>query len=312
MTKNIPEHIPVLLEEAITGLLIKKSGTYLDCTFGRGGHSREILKKLGPNGRLISMDKDQAAIESAQKINDKRFEIINLNFSQMGEILKKKNIKKLDGILMDLGVSSPQLDEPSRGFSFQSDAALDMRMDQSQSLTAADIVNSYEEKELIELLFSYGEEKFSKRIVRSILIHRETMGPINRTHELAKIINQAVPKREPGKNPATRTFQALRIKVNEELEEVEKSLPIAFDYLNPKGRLVVISFHSLEDRIVKNFTKIKMKTDLIPKYIPIRASEIKLSSVKKIGKLIMPSKEELKLNPRSRSAKLRIIEKVSD
>ena len=138
------------------------------------------------------------------------------------------------------------------------------------------------------------------------------MGPINRTHELAKIINQAVPKREPGKNPATRTFQALRIKVNEELEEVEKSLPIAFDYLNPKGRLVVISFHSLEDRIVKNFTKIKMKTDLIPKYIPIRASEIKLSSVKKIGKLIMPSKEELELNPRSRSAKLRIIEKVSD
>ena len=213
---------------------------------------------------------------------------------------------------MDLGVSSPQLDEPSRGFSFQSDAALDMRMDQSQLLTAADIVNSYEEKELIELLFLYGEEKFSKRIVRSILIHRDTSGPITRTHELAKIINQAVPKKEPGKNPATRTFQALRIKVNEEIEEVEKALPIAFDFLKTKGRLVVISFHSLEDRIVKNFTKIKMKTDLIPKYIPIRASEIKLSSVKKIGKLITPSKEEIKLNPRSRSAKLRIIEKVSD
>ena len=213
---------------------------------------------------------------------------------------------------MDLGVSSPQLDEPSRGFSFMADAGLDMRMDQSQSLTAADIVNSYEEKKLIELLFSYGEEKFSKRIVRSILIHRETIGPITRTHELAKIINQAVPKREPGKNPATRTFQALRIKVNEEITEVERALPIAFDFLNTKGRLVVISFHSLEDRIVKNFTKYKMETDVIPKYIPIRASEIKLPSVKKIGKLITPSKEEIKLNPRSRSAKLRVIEKVFD
>ena len=213
---------------------------------------------------------------------------------------------------MDLGVSSPQLDEPSRGFSFMADAGLDMRMDQSQSLTAADIVNSYEEKELIELLFLYGEEKFSKRIVRSILIHRETIGPITRTHELAKIINQAVPKREPGKNPATRTFQALRIKVNEEIDEVERALPIAFDFLNTKGRLVVISFHSLEDRIVKNFTKYKMETDVIPKYIPIRASEIKLPSVKKIGKLITPSKEEIKLNPRSRSAKLRVIEKVFD
>ena len=213
---------------------------------------------------------------------------------------------------MDLGVSSPQLDEPSRGFSFMADAGLDMRMDQSQSLTAADIVNSYEEKELIELLFLYGEEKFSKRIVRSILIHRETIGPITRTHELAKIINQAVPKREPGKNPATRTFQALRIKVNEEITEVERALPIAFDFLNTKGRLVVISFHSLEDRIVKNFTKYKMETDVIPKYIPIRASEIKLPSVKKIGKLITPSKEEIKLNPRSRSAKLRVIEKVFD
>jgi len=213
---------------------------------------------------------------------------------------------------MDLGVSSPQLDEPSRGFSFMADADLDMRMDQSQSLTAADIVNSYEEKKLIELLFSYGEEKFSKRIVRSILIHRDTIGPITTTLELAKIINQAVPKREPGKNPATRTFQALRIKVNEEIEEVEKALPTAFDFLNTKGRLVVISFHSLEDRIVKKFTKFKMETDVIPKYIPIRASEIKLSSVKKIGKLITPSKEEIKLNPRSRSAKLRIIEKVFD
>ena len=213
---------------------------------------------------------------------------------------------------MDLGVSSPQLDEASRGFSFQSDAALDMRMDQSQSLTAADIVNSYEEKALIELLFLYGEEKFSKRIVRSILTYRESTGPITRTHELAKIIKQAVPKREPGRDPATRTFQALRIKVNEEIEEVKKSLPIAFDYLKPKGRLVVISFHSLEDRIVKNFTKFKMETDVIPKYIPIKASEIKISSAKKIGKLITPSTDETKLNPRSRSAKLRIIEKVSE
>ena len=184
---------------------------------------------------------------------------------------------------MDLGVSSPQIDEASRGFSFRSDANLDMRMDQSQTVTAADIVNSYEEKELTDLLFSYGEEKFSRRIVRSILIHRESIGPITRTLELAKIINQAVPKREPGKDPATRTFQALRIKVNEEINEIEIALPLAFDYLNANGRLVVISFHSLEDRIVKNFAKQKMETDLIPKYIPIRADEIKSSSLKKLG-----------------------------
>ncbi|MDA1339407.1 MAG: 16S rRNA (cytosine(1402)-N(4))-methyltransferase RsmH [Proteobacteria bacterium] len=212
---------------------------------------------------------------------------------------------------MDLGVSSPQIDEASRGFSFRSDANLDMRMDQSQTVTAADIVNSYEERELTDLLFSYGEEKFSRRIVRSILIHRESIGPITRTLELAKIINQAVPKREPGKDPATRTFQALRIKVNEEINEIEIALPLAFDYLNANGRLVVISFHSLEDRIVKNFAKQKMETDLIPKYIPIRADEIKSSSLKKIGKLIVPSKEEIKRNPRSRSAKLRIMEKIA-
>ena len=311
MTTNQTEHIPVLLNEAIEGLSIKKNGIYLDCTFGRGGHSRKILENLGSDGRLIAMDKDQAAMQAANKINDKRFEIVNSSFSKLGEVLKKKSIQKLDGILMDLGVSSPQIDEASRGFSFRSDANLDMRMDQSQTVTAADIVNSYEEKELTDLLFSYGEEKFSRRIVRSILIHRESIGPITRTLELAKIINQAVPKREPGKDPATRTFQALRIKVNEEINEIEIALPLAFDYLNANGRLVVISFHSLEDRIVKNFAKQKMETDLIPKYIPIRADEIKSSSLKKIGKLIVPSKEEIKRNPRSRSAKLRIMEKIA-
>ena len=211
---------------------------------------------------------------------------------------------------MDLGVSSPQLDEASRGFSFQSDAVLDMRMDQSQELTAADIVNSYEEKELIELLFLYGEEKFSKRIVRSILTYRESTGPITRTHELAKIIKQAVPKREPGRDPATRTFQALRIKVNEEIEEVEQALPIAFDFLKPKGRLVVISFHSLEDRIVKQYVKAQEKGPFIPSYLPIDNSQQWSPVFRKIGAPIKPTAREIESNNRSRSAIMRVVEKL--
>jgi len=213
---------------------------------------------------------------------------------------------------MDLGISSPQVDNAERGFSFRLDGQLDMRMNQDHLETAADIVNSYDEAELIYILKVYGEERFAKRIARSIVAHRADVGRIEKTIQLAQIINKAVPKREPGKDPATRTFQALRIKVNQEIEEIEKALPIAFDLLNKNGRIAVISFHSLEDRVVKNFAKQQLETDLIPKYIPIKASEIPKSNLKKIGKLIIPSEIEIKENPRSRSAKLRVIERIEE
>ena len=213
---------------------------------------------------------------------------------------------------MDLGISSPQVDNAERGFSFRLDGQLDMRMNQDHLETAADIVNSFDEAELIYILKVYGEERFAKRIARSIVAHRADVGRIEKTIQLAQIINKAVPKREPGKDPATRTFQALRIKVNQEIEEIEKALPIAFDLLNKNGRIAVISFHSLEDRVVKNFAKQQLETDLIPKYIPIKASEIRKSNLKKIGKLIIPSEIEIKENPRSRSAKLRVIERIEE
>ena len=212
---------------------------------------------------------------------------------------------------MDLGVSSPQLDDSQRGFSFKSDGLLDMRMNQNHTETAADIVNNYDINELAYIFKVYGEERFAKRVAKFIVQYREEINKITTTSQLAQIINNAIPKKEPGKDGATRSFQALRIKLNQEMDEIEKTLPIAFEYLKKNGRLAVISFHSLEDRIVKNFTKNKLQTDLIPKYIPIKASEIKQSTLRKIGKLITPSERELKSNPRSRSAKLRIMERVA-
>jgi 16S rRNA (cytosine1402-N4)-methyltransferase len=213
---------------------------------------------------------------------------------------------------MDLGISSPQVDEAKRGFSFRFDAILDMRMDQTKGVTAADVINTYEEKDLIHALKTYGEEKFAKKIVKAIIEYRETKGPIKMTLELAELIKNTVPKRDLKKDPATKTFQALRILVNKEIEELENALPIVFSYLKPKARLVVISFHSLEDRIVKNYTKHQMKTDLIPKNIPIKASEIKLAPFKVVQKMITPTLKEIEQNPRSRSAKLRVIEKVME
>ncbi len=212
---------------------------------------------------------------------------------------------------MDLGVSSPQLDDSQRGFSFKADGLLDMRMNQNHTETAADIVNNYDINELAYIFKVYGEERFAKRVAKFIVQYREEINQITTTSQLAQIINNAIPKKEPGKDGATRSFQALRIKLNQEIDEIEKTLPIAFEYLKKNGRLAVISFHSLEDRIVKNFTKNKLQTDLIPKYIPIKASEIKQSTLRKIGKLITPSEGELKSNRRSRSAKLRIMERVA-
>ena len=310
MTNKI--HIPVMLREAVEALSVRHDGTYLDCTFGRGGHSREILKLLGKKGRLIAFDRDLDAVNEGIKIQDSRFEIEHCAFSEIDKILKKKNIKKLDGILMDLGISSPQVDEAKRGFSFRLDSYLDMRMDQSKGVTAADIVNKYEEKDLIYALKTYGEEKFARKIVRAIIEYREEKGPITMTIELADLIKNTVPQRDLKRNPATKTFQALRILVNKELEELSNTLPIVFSYLKPKARLVVISFHSLEDRIVKNYTKSLLKTDFIPKNIPIKASDIKSPPFKIVQKMITPSLKEVEKNPRSRSAKLRVVEKVME
>jgi len=301
-----------MLKEVIEALCVKPDGIYLDCTFGRGGHSIEILKLLGDKGKLIACDRDLDAVNVGKKIVDKRFEIEHCAFSEIDKILKKKDIKKLDGILMDLGISSPQIDEARRGFSFRFDAILDMRMDQTQGITAAEVINTYEEKDLIYALKTYGEEKFAKKIVKAIIEYREINGPITMTLELAELIKKVVPQRDLKKNPATKTFQALRILVNKEMEELENTLPTVFNYLKPKARLVVISFHSLEDRIVKNYTKHKIKTDFIPKNIPIRASEIKLAPFKIAQKMITPTPHEIERNPRSRSAKLRVIEKVME
>ena len=213
---------------------------------------------------------------------------------------------------MDLGISSPQIDEAKRGFSFKSNAFLDMRMDQTKGITASEVINTYKDKDLINILKTYGEERFAKKIVKTIIEYRENKGPIKNTLELAELIKKTIPIKYLKKDPATKTFQALRILVNKEIEELEKALPIAFKYLKPQGRLVVISFHSLEDRIVKNYTKLQMKTDFIPKNIPIKLSEIKLAPFKVVQKMITPTPEEIKQNPRSRSAKLRVIEKVME
>ena len=213
---------------------------------------------------------------------------------------------------MDLGISSPQVDEARRGFSFRYDAVLDMRMDQTKGITAAEIINTYEEKDLIHALKTYGEEKFAKKIVKAIIEHRETRGPIKTTLELAELIKNIIPKRGLKKDPSTKTFQALRILVNKEIEELENTLPIVFSYLKPKARLVVISFHSLEDRIIKNYTKDQIKTDFIPKNIPIKASEIKLAPFRIVQKMTIPTEKEIEENPRSRSAKLRVIEKAME
>ena len=306
------KHIPVMLHEAINALDIISNGFYIDCTFGRGGHSKEILKKLNDDGRLLALDKDLEAVKEGETIKDKRFEIVHASFKDLKDILKKKNFQKPNGILMDLGISSPQIDEAERGFSFQLDSKLDMRMNQSQKLTASDIINNYDYDELVKLLYSYGEEKFAKKIVKAIIKYREEKGKILRTIELADLVNKAIPKFDSKKNPATKTFQALRIKVNEELLEIEEVLPAAFEALKKNGRLAVISFHSLEDRIIKNFIKDKLNTDKVPKKIPIFQKQIKSPPIRVIQKLQTPSKSEVLKNKRSRSAKLRVIEKISE
>ena len=302
------KHITVLLHEAVEGLAIKPNGIYIDGTFGRGGHSRLILSQLGKNGCLIATDRDPRAIEEAKTISDPRFKIHHIAFSAIPEVCKALGlIGKIDGILLDLGVSSPQLDDAERGFSFMRDGPLDMRMD----TTAAEWLDQVSIDDLTWVLKEFGEERFAKRIATAIVNFNKTSGQkITRTLQLAQIISDAVPFKDKHKHPATRSFQAIRIFINSELDELEKALSSALSVLAPEGRLSIISFHSLEDRMVKQFIKKNSRGKEVPRGLPILESELnKDIPLKAVGKAIMPSEAEIDANPRSRSAVLRVAEK---
>lgn len=310
------QHETVLLEEAVKGLKIKPDGVYVDCTLGGAGHSLRILEELNEEGHLYAFDQDDFAIEQANitlknGIEKDQVTLVKENFRNLTKSLAKLGVDKVDGVLYDLGVSSPQLDQGDRGFSYNFDADLDMRMNQEQKLTAYDIVNDWEYNDLVRILFQYGEEKFSKQIARRIEQHREVK-PIKTTFELVDIIKEAIPApaRRTGGHPAKRTFQAIRIAVNDELSAVSESIEQAIKLINVDGRISVITFHSLEDRIVKELFKEYSTVEEPPKNLPILPNQIKKAPLKLVNrKVILPSEEEIKKNKRSRSAKLRIAEK---
>ncbi|TAM96540.1 MAG: 16S rRNA (cytosine(1402)-N(4))-methyltransferase RsmH [Rhodanobacteraceae bacterium] len=301
------QHIPVMRDAVLAGLAVCPGGRYLDGTYGRGGHARAILERLGPDGRLLVMDRDPAAIEHARHEfgADTRVAIRHANFSELGEWDATR--AGLDGVLLDLGVSSPQLDDAARGFSFQSDAPLDMRMDPTTGESAADFLARADEREIADVLFRYGEERMSRRIARAIITQRAA-APIHGTRELAELVERTLGRRERNKHPATRTFQALRLKVNDELGSLERALPAATAALKPGGRLAVISFHSLEDRAVKQFIR-------GPQPAPARRGlpvpPVAASPLRSVGRAQMPEDEEIVQNPRARSAVLRVAERVA-
>jgi 16S rRNA (cytosine1402-N4)-methyltransferase len=301
-------HVTVLLDEAVAALEIKLDGVYVDGTFGRGGHSARILEQLGTSGKLIAMDKDLAAVAVGKQWRDARFQIVHRSYAQLAAVLREQDVKQVDGILLDLGVSSPQLDEAARGFSFRFDAPLDMRMDVSSGVTAAQWLATVDEKLLGEVIRDYGEERFAKQIARTIVAAR-AIEPIRTTGQLVKLVSQAVRTREAGQNPATRTFQAIRIYINQELEELARVLPECVTHLKSGGRLVVISFHSLEDRVVKHYLRDLSEGDKLPRTVPIRAREIPHGKLNLIGKAIRVSEAERQTNPRARSAVMRIAER---
>lgn len=300
-------HIPVMLAEAIAALAVRPDGVYVDCTFGRGGHSRALLQALGPSGRLIALDRDPSAIAAGKTIDDPRFSLHHAAFSQLSRVLSEQDIAHVDGVLMDIGVSSPQLDDAARGMSFRHDAPLDMRMDTSRGETLAQWLARADEADIREVIRDYGEERFAAAIAKAIVAARSGR-PIATTRELAEIVAAAVRTREAGQHPATRSFQALRIFINQELEELSLTLPQALQVLRPAGRLAVISFHSLEDRIVKQFMADQAHPPQPPAGIPLRVDQLPRPTMKKSMRL-RPSAEEVARNPRARSAVLRVAEK---
>ncbi|MGR3894483.1 16S rRNA (cytosine(1402)-N(4))-methyltransferase RsmH [Pseudomonas sp. 1176_21] len=307
------KHITVLLDEAVEALAVRADGCYLDGTFGRGGHSRLILQHLGPQGRLLGFDKDPQAIATGQALaaEDGRFVIVQRSFAELGAEVAERGLSgKVNGILLDLGVSSPQLDDPERGFSFMNDGPLDMRMDPSRGVSAAEFIATAPAEEIARVFKEYGEERFAKRMANAVVARREQQ-PFTRTADLAEVLKVANPAWEKGKNPATRAFQGLRIHVNNELGDLEAGLEAALDTLEIGGRLVVISFHSLEDRIVKLFMRklAKGEADNLPRNLPVQHKPFE-PKIKVHGKAQFASEAELKANPRSRSAVMRVAEKL--
>ena len=306
---NADIHVSVLLAESVAALAIQPAGIYVDATFGRGGHSRAILAALGPTGRLIALDRDPAAIAAGASITDPRFMLAHAAFSEFGAVLDQFGIGQVDGVLLDIGVSSPQLNTPERGMSFRFDAPLDMRMDTTQGETAAEFLARASQAELEKVIRDYGEERFAHAIAKALVAARGEHG-ISSTGQLATLVAQVVRTREPGQHPATRTFQALRICVNQELEELSLVLPQVVAALAPGGRLVVISFHSLEDRIVKRFMREGSLPPQLPARLPIRAADLAKPQLRLVGKAQFPSAEEIAANPRARSAVMRVAEKL--
>lgn len=305
------QHVTVLLKEAVDALVINPSGFYVDGTFGRGGHSADVLQRLTAQGCLLGIDKDLAAVAAAQARfgQDRRFEIAHGSFAGLADLIAERRlVGQVSGVLLDLGVSSPQLDEAERGFSFQSDGPLDMRMNQADGQSAADWVNSAAEDEIARVLKDYGEEKFARRMARAIVVERQKT-PFTRTKHLADVIKAANPAWEKGKHPATRAFQAIRIQVNNELADLDAVLAQAVDVLAPGGRLVVISFHSLEDRVVKRFIRRQEQGDPIPKGLPVRDAFLN-RRLRACGKAVKAGDTEVDINVRSRSAVMRVAEKL--
>ena len=305
---NADLHVSVLLTEAVAALAIRPHGIYVDATFGRGGHSRAILASLGPSGRLIALDRDPAAISAGAAIADPRLTLVHAAFSEFDPVLDRLGVAQVDGVLLDLGVSSPQLNTPERGMSFRFDAPLDMRMDTTQGETAAEFLARASQSEIERVIRDHGEERFAHAIAKALVAARGEHG-ISSTGQLATLVAQVVRTREPGQHPATRSFQALRIHVNRELEELSLVLPRAVERLAPDGRLAVISFHSLEDRIVKRFLRDAANPPQPPRKLPVRAADLPPPTLRRVGKPIFPSAAEVAANPRSRSAVLRVAEK---
>ena len=305
------QHVTVLLHEAVDALAIREDGIYVDGTFGRGGHSRLILSRLGEQGRLVVFDKDPEAIAVANELaeQDKRVSVVHNGFETFQTALDELGIDKIDGALFDLGISSPQIDDGSRGFSFRFDAPLDMRMDPTRGMSAAEWIATASEQDLHEVIKNYGEERFSRQIARAIVAQRAE-NPIDTTGKLAKIAAENVRTRERGQDPATRTFQAVRIFINRELEEVEAVLPQVMGRLKSGGRLAVIAFHSLEDRIVKQFVKKYSQHPPLPRWAAVKEADLPLPPLKAVGKAIKPGVEETASNSRARSAVLRVAERT--
>ncbi|TAL93036.1 MAG: 16S rRNA (cytosine(1402)-N(4))-methyltransferase RsmH [Paraburkholderia sp.] len=310
---NELQHRTVLLEEAVDALVTRTDGVYADGTFGRGGHSRLVLSRLGEGGRLIAFDKDPLAIATAQQIVDSRFEIVHESFASLRDAIAERGVGRISGVLLDLGVSSPQIDDPERGFSFRADGPLDMRMDPTRGESAADWLARATVQELTEVIRDYGEERFAFQIAKALVARRaesDRLGPLVSTGELAQIVANVVKTREKGKDPATRTFQAIRIHVNQELAELQVVLEAALSLLEQGGRLVVISFHSLEDRIVKRFMQAHASAPAVDRRLPIRAVDLPSPPLRIIGR-VFASDEEVAANPRARSAVMRVAERIA-